>query len=326
MADLTVPRDLTRDLLVALLVVAGVVGIRAIDSGSGDLEDLERVNARTGLSIGPAIPWFAAGMNGDGAAFAVIGADPLGLDAGHSLRNPAFRYTRMGYGWLGSLIATGQERLTLLGLSLIGLVSLGVSVVVALRLSQVRGLVAFAIAANPALLVGVLSDTAEPMAVALLALALLGGSWSASIGLAVARPSYVLALGQQWLLLGAALFTAIAVRVYWTAHFGEAFLIGGFNLDLPFRGIVQSPSGPSLLIVVSGLVTLVVGMVHRNWGWVFAGFLVVCLGRAVVDSPVNAVRAAGLLPVLWAFGPEWVPGMPVVAPTLRGDVRASQDL
>jgi len=44
---------------------------------------------------------------------------------------------------------------------------------------------------------------------------------------------------------------------------------------------------------------------NKDLGWVLSGLLVMSLSVIVVDTPVNAVRAAGLLPVLWAFGPNY---------------------
>lgn len=36
--------------------------------------------------------------------------------------------------------------------------------------------------------------------------------------------------------------------------------------------------------------------------WILSGLLVIMMSTVVFDTPYNAVRAAGMLPVLWAFG------------------------
>ncbi len=45
----------------------------------------------------------------------------------------------------------------------------------------------------------------------------------------------------------------------------------------------------------------------RDWSWVIAGLFVLCFGPDVLGDPVNAWRVAGFLPVLWAFGTNYVP-------------------
>jgi hypothetical protein len=50
---------------------------------------------------------------------------------------------------------------------------------------------------------------------------------------------------------------------------------------------------------------VLVGLKWRDFGWLGAGALVLLLGSAVTEYPVNAFRVAGMLPVLWAFGPNF---------------------
>jgi hypothetical protein len=48
---------------------------------------------------------------------------------------------------------------------------------------------------------------------------------------------------------------------------------------------------------------MIVGVRQRDMAWVVGGFFVLCFGGDVTVNPANAWRAAGFLPVLWAFGP-----------------------
>ena len=59
------------------------------------------------------------------------------------------------------------------------------------------------------------------------------------------------------------------------------------------------------ILAVIAVATLSFGIRDRDWAWVASGLLVLCLGSDVTADPVNAWRAAGMLPVLWAFGTNY---------------------
>jgi len=61
--------------------------------------------------------------------------------------------------------------------------------------------------------------------------------------------------------------------------------------------------------VAAATVTLILGLRQRDWTWVLVAIFVFAFGNDVTLNPINAWRAAGLLPVLWAFGPGYEPPM-----------------
>jgi hypothetical protein len=99
---------------------------------------------------------------------------------------------------------------------------------------------------------------------------------------------------------------AALVVGYAVIRFGfETLLPQGAKLfGVPLTGYLESPTLAGLALAVLALVTLVVGARHRNWTWVAVGVYILCFSYTVVLDPVNAWRAAGLMPVLWAFGPR----------------------
>jgi hypothetical protein len=98
--------------------------------------------------------------------------------------------------------------------------------------------------------------------------------------------------------------TAVASKALWSLHFGEPILESEGTLTWPLAGYLATPSVAGWLIAIGALATLVIGIVRRDASWVVSGAFVLCFGVVVVDTPTNAMRAAGFLPVLWAFGPN----------------------
>jgi hypothetical protein len=74
------------------------------------------------------------------------------------------------------------------------------------------------------------------------------------------------------------------------------------RLTIPGVGYVQAADLGSWIVLLAALVTLSVGVRTRDWSWVAAGVFIICLSADVVESFRNSWRAAGMLPVLWAFG------------------------
>ena len=294
-------------LLFGVVVASTLLAIRVSVANPANLVHLERIQEISDVDIGPEVVWLAVGMNGDGATFAVVAADPSGSGPGQKLRFPAYRYARPAYPYLSSLSIAGRADLVLYGLAAIGFVAVAGTAIVAHLLNRDRGWFAWLLVLNPALFVGFLENTAEPLAILTLSLALFTGSRLAAGATSLARPSYLLGLAKDWRALAVGLGTALIVKLLWSWRFAESVTSGGFNLDAPFRGVVQSPSLVGWIVVIAGLATLLFGLATRDAGWVLSGLLVVSLSVVVVDTPVNAVRAAGLLPVLWAFGPRFEP-------------------
>ena len=303
--ELTKRRSRLEAIGLAAALVLIVIGARHIAAGDQDVADLAWFQDATGLQVGPEAAWFSTGLNGDGGTFVIIAADPFGREIGQMLRHPAYRYTRFGYSWLGSVVVLGQDHMILLGLSLVGLASVAAMAILAVGLHGQRGEWAWLLLLNPALYVGFLYDTAEPLALAVLAsLLMFGGIWGPA-ALAVIRPSYLVALAGKWRLLLIGLVVAGGVRIAWAWWFGDSLTDGLWNLGIPFRGAAEAASPAALAVAAAGAVTTVIGLMRKDWGWLVSGLLVVSMSAVVYDTPINAVRAAGMLPVLWAFGPRY---------------------
>lgn len=300
--------------LVALAAVLMIVVVRWIETGPRDLKDLATFESATGVAIGPESEFFASGLNGDGAAFAIVAVDPLGMTIGRRLFEPSYRYSRFGYPFLAWGLSAGRSDWVLAGLSVAGLVSVGVNGYVASMLNERRGWRAWLLVCNPALVIGALWGTAEPLALGLLTVSLITGSVIAGFLVTVVRPSYLLATVNRPRLFVAGLTLAVVVKAVWSLRFDDSFLSGASNLGLPFVGIWQATTWMGLAVVGSGAVTSAVGIAKRDWAWAVSGFFVVCLSAVVLDNPINALRAAGVLPVLWAFGPGFVLGSRTARP------------
>lgn len=297
--------DRYRHVLFAVVIVSVLIGLRLLLTGPGEMDDLRSFETATGSEIGPEAAFFAAGLDGDGATFTIVALDPLGRRIGHLLNDPSYRYMRFGFPWLATGVVAGHEDLVLLGLTVVGMAAAGLVAFTASRLNETRGLWAWLLVANPALVLGALNDTAEPLAIALLALAIMTGSMWAAVLLAAVRPTFLIAIAGRWRILAVAFAVAATSKVYWSWHFEESFLTGGSNLDLPFAGVVASPTILGWMLMAAAVVTAVIGGVKRDWAWVVSGVFVLCFGQVVVDTPINALRAAAFLPVLWAFGPNF---------------------
>ena len=310
-------RRITRVAVLIVLVAVVAVFIRGLASDQADLDNLASFQAKSGLEVGPELAWFANGLHGDGAVFAIMTSDPLGRGEGALIFDPSYRYARVGYSWAASLASIGQESLILLGLSLVGLGSVVFVSIVSIGLRPTLGPKAWFLLLNPALVIGFLYDTAEPLGIALLVMALRGGRFAPAIGLAVVRESYLVALARRHLSFLLVLTVAIGVRLYWVFHFGDSLLGGAGNLALPFVGVTSKPSAAGVIVTATAFATVIIGIRCRNLAWILSGALVCSLGELVFANPINSFRAAGMLPVLWAFGPTY--RIPVSA---RIDTRA----
>jgi hypothetical protein len=288
--------------VLSVTVVAVVVLVRLVAAGPDDIRDLAQFQQATGIEAGPGYAFFAAGLNGDGAVFTIMAADPLGQEEGKAIHDQAYRYQRFGYAWAASAVALIQEEFLLAGLAIVGFVSLGLVAYIAFSRRETLGPRAWWLLANPALYVGVAFDTAEPLAILLLTVALMGGGVWPAVVMATVRPTYVLGLADRRRLFVPAVIVALAVRILWIVVFDASFLSGTVNLGLPLRGFLDEPSLIGALVMGAGIITLIMGVKHRRFSWVLSGLLVLCLSGVVYADPINAVRAAGMLPVLWAFG------------------------
>jgi hypothetical protein len=113
----------------------------------------------------------------DGVYFYTIARDPFARGVPHTkIDRAAYRYGHPGYGWLAWLASAGRARALPRALVLIGLLSVAVAAVAASRLAVALGWSAWgglAVALSPGVVFSITSDTSEPLAFAVAALALL---------------------------------------------------------------------------------------------------------------------------------------------------------
>ena len=137
----------------------------------------------------------------------------------------------------------------------------------------------------------------------------------------------------------AALFVTFVVMVLALRFVGIA-AFGGVPIPpstivIPFTGYFEVwrllPAGSSLVTgipLIAAVATIYVGLTKKTGGvrvsWVATGLLVLMFGPFVLEHPVNWIRAAAALPVLWSL--PAAPGRGVVArsrirPTLEASPR-----
>ena len=257
-------------------------------------------------------PWFSGWTFGDGQAFAVIAVDPLGADLGTSLGDPGYRYMRAGFGWAAWALSLGQPQFVPYAITVVGLISVVLLFFLAWKLRQIVGPSAWLLCLNPVVFVALARGTAESLGSLLLAAAMLSGGawWAAALG--VVRPSYLLGLAARFRLLQPGLLVCATVVLLSAWRFGWDISQYMGRLTIPGLGYLQAADIGSWIVFVVALVTLIVGVRRRDWSWVASGLFIICLSPDVVESFRNSWRAAGVLPVLWAFGPGFLKRQVVV--------------
>jgi hypothetical protein len=255
--------------------------------------------------------WFSAWALGDGQAYAVIASDPLGLEMGSKLGQPAYRYGRAGFGWLAWVASLGQREWVPYGMAMVGMLTLVALFVLAVKMRPVLGPRAWLLILNPAVFISFAGDTTEGLAIFALALAISSGAWWAAAMVGITRPDYLIALVGRRRTLVWGVGTAVVFAMVWTARFGLDVDQFGGRLGWPVVGFIEVPSMQSLALGLLAVTTLIVGIRRRDWGWVSSGLFVLCFTHLVVESAANGWRAGGMLLVLWAFGPGYVAEGPV---------------
>lgn len=264
---------------------------------------LEEAERKYDLELGEPNRWFSSWTIGDGQAFAVIAADPTGMKLSREVKEPVYRFSRAGYGWLSYVASTGQERWVPFGLGLVGGLAVIGNLVLAIHLRSRLGPRVWVLMANPVLYMGFAGDTAEPLALFFLTIAIaFGGSWAA-VALGVTRPSYLLGLSRRPRALVVGVLSATLLLVYSIVRFGTDGLISGAGrIGIPFAAYFENPSIAGWVLALAATVTLLMGVRGRDWSWILSGLLVISLGSDVTRVIENAWRASGMLPVLWVFG------------------------
>ena len=293
-------------ILVVLIVIGAAYYTRAEYIPPFSERHVEVAEEKYALDVGDPGPWFSAWSVGDGQAFAVIAADPTGMKLSAEIKEPAYRFTRAGFGWLAAVASFGRESWIPYGMAVIGVLSLAGLVIFAISVREQLGPRIWLLLVNPAIYLGFAGDTAEPLALLLLTAAVFSGSVWAALALGVTRPSYLVALIGRWRELSFGLAATAAILVYGLIRFGaDQFVPDGGRIGLPFSAFVEHSTFLGWMLVAIAVGTLGVGLKRRDWAWVVSGVLVICLGSDVIADPINAWRAAGMIPVLWAFGPGY---------------------
>lgn len=289
--------------LLILIVIAFAFYLRwdAI-SASPDIH-IERFEETYRVDVGEPGPWFSAWAMGDGQAYALIGIDPTGRALSERIHEAGYRFARAGFGWAVWAVSLGQDEAVPYALAIVGALCMAGVLAFAVGLRSRLGLRSWLIVLNPALFIGLAADTSEPMGILLLTAALAGGGrWAVGL-LGVTRPTFLVALWGRWGQLALGVSAAVLLGIYGLVVFGiEAMIPSGGRLGFPFHAYFEHPSVLGVLLGVAAIVTVAHGAHARTWSWVLAGLFVLCFGTDVLRDPLNAWRAAGFLPVIWAFG------------------------
>lgn len=304
--------------LVLIIVVVTAVFVRYVYIPPYPELQVASSEQKYDYDVGDPGPWFSAWSVGDGQAYALIALDPTGMKLDQEIDETTYRFARAGYGWLAAILSFGQPSLVPYAMAAVSLLSLVGVLVAAVRLRPRLGPRVWLIALNPALFIAVGGDTSESLAVLLLVVAIGWGSWVAALVLGVTSPTFLVAVWGRWRLLLSGGASAAALALYSFFAFGsESFLPDGGRIGTPFVSYLEHLSVWGVLLAVAAMATIWFGVRARDWAWVLAGAFVLCFGWDVLRDPVNAWRAAGFLPVLWAFGPGYEPSRASLSPSLE---------
>lgn len=303
-------RDVRREIfLLVLLVVLTAAYVRWTYIPSFSDRHVAVSEEKYDFDVGEPGPWFSAWSLGDGQAYVLIALDPSGAKLAEEIPEAGYRFARAGYGWAGWAASLGRADFVPYALALVGALCLVGVLAVSVRMRPVLGPRSWLMVLNPALFIGFAGDTSEPMGILLLSMALAWGWWTAAALLGMTRPTFLVAVWGRWRFLLFGVLGAIAIALYGLISFGTSALIpSGGRLGLPVVAYFEHPSAWGVLLAGAALVTLAFGIGKRDWAWILAGGFVLCFGTDVLRDPVNAWRAVGFLPVMWAFGPGW--GLP----------------
>lgn len=201
-------------------------------------------------------PWLPAGLNGDGMVFTTQVVDPFGRD-GYATRmtTAGYRFTRIGYPLAAKAVTFGIDDLAPVGLFIVSTCGVGLCAWMADRMRAHWGPWAWLLVANPAVLLGYLYGSAEPLGIGLAALALTrGAGWAAFM--ATVRPDLLVVLTRRPKAFLVASGTAGLVWVTALSLFGS--VRAGHNLTFPLIGYLEtSSSAVWVLAAIAGLVVAV---------------------------------------------------------------------
>lgn len=304
----------------AILVVVGLRWIVVTASGFGP-DDLIRFEQQSyGVNLPDwygDTPLFLAWTRGDGQAFLTIGTS---LEATRQLGWSAYRFGRVGYSATALLVVAGQKQLLPIGMFAVNLIAVGILGAMAGHFLPRWGPRALLLVVNPAVVAAAIFDTAEALGTLLAASILL--SQSRGIGnigglvLGVTRPTYATAIvgASGFGPFIAAIGSAASMQVLALGVLGLEPPDLAVNLAWPLLGYFRVSSRvakPQALLIAAVLVASML-TVHRGFrsgmpragrrlAWLATGLLGLSLGHAVLLDPINALRATGMIPLLWGL-------------------------
>lgn len=294
----------TEVLLVVLIVLVAAIGLRTSYQPLDPEGNIDRFESLFGLEVGDPQAWFTTWSYGDGQVYAIIAADVSGQELADHVREPAYRFARAGFGWTVAALSLGQPELIPYALALAGGLSLLGVLALAIQLRGRIGPRAWWVVLNPALFIGFAGDTSESLGILLLVAAMGWGSSMPAVLLGVTRPTFLISVWGRWRLFLSGAAGTVALAGYSLLAFGrDGFTPIAGSLAFPFTSYLEHLSLAGVVLAVAALGTIVVGTRARDLAWILAGGFVLSFGLEVLRDPVNAWRAAGFLPVMWAFGP-----------------------
>lgn len=279
----------------AVFLLIRAIFVAAAGYGVADLARFEEIFRVDMPDWYGEVPLLLAGLRGDGQAFWALAIDPFGAEGvAQHLAFPVYRYSRIGLSIAAWLITAGQPSLVPIGILLVSSLAVGMLAYLAyMRRERFDDRWAWLLVANPALILGFVAGTAEPLGMALLALGLKGNGIGWLVG--AVRPSFLITYISRWRLLVSGAVLAVLIRLVGMWIFGGSFSEGGSNLALPITGYIEHPSLAGFSLLVVALFAIGGGIRSRTWSWVAAGALVCCFGPGVLVEPVNSWRVSGML-------------------------------
>ncbi len=312
----------------ALLIGMGLRVTVTATAGLGPA-DLARFEAESGVDLPDGYagtPFFLMWTRGDGATYLTLAAD-LDLDGpARRLLSPRLRVSRLGFAALIWLFAFGRVEwfpISLFALSAVGLAAYG-ALTGLLAAGDRR---AWWLLANPAVLIGFVGDSTEPVGLGLLlGVALSSHATLTAVGgslLGGVRPSLTpatLVARRPWVAASTSATVTAALAVAGRLAFPHD---PPFPFRPPLMGYVEAvPTTPlpdllvAVMVAAAAITTLILGLVRRSgtvrWGWVLGALVVLSLPVRSIDAATNLLRIAGFLPVLWALGDGESPRRPAV--------------
>lgn len=329
-------------------VVLGAMALKwftaeTLNFGPGDLDRFE--TAPFGSDVPRSThPMFLTWTRGDGATFFALAIDPDTDEEARTLRpSPEYRMSRIGYALVVRAMSLGEEALVPYALTGANLVAAGLIVVGTLKLRERLGEAALLLLANPALWIGIAFDTAEPLGLAAVLLALgycrrpVGAFFGAIVG--VSRPSLatVLPASRHPVIdLGAAGVGYLALQAWIVFGLGREVPLTGGNLDVPLRGYARAfadmpPASIAIaLFVAAAAVGVAAAAISRRLprGILLASVatcaLVLTLAEWVINAPINLLRATAGLPVVAVFVFAHLRGQETERNLVRSPVRSGR--